>query len=131
MTRPDGRTVVNLAGGAREILIPLVVAAIAHAGAIEEALLFSDVDGTVTPLDWPTLPTDIPGSADETFRAIAARSGRVSVPDLTDRTAQSKSTVTRHVSALEEAGLVEGELEGNTKLVEASVAGRLLFQTLE
>ena len=131
LTDRDGRIVVNLAGGAREILIPLVVAAIAHADAIDETLLFSDVDGSVTPLDWPALPTAIPGSADETFRAIAARSGRVSVPQLTDRTAQSKSTVTRHVTALEETGLVEAELEGNTKVVEATFAGRLLFQTLE
>lgn len=121
----EGEVVVNLGGGARDILIPFVVAAITHAAEIDVALFFSDVDGSVQEWTLPRLTESVPRSAVDTLSTVVDASGPISVPEITDRLDVSKSTVGRHLQELESAGAVRGWSEGKTKYVEVTLAGRL------
>lgn len=123
----DGNRIVNLGGGARDILLPLAIASVMHASLIETTLFFSDIDGSVREWDLPRLTSAIPDAVRPTIDAVNQHE-RISIPDLTDATGQSKSTVTRHVNQLDERGIVETWKEGRTKYVRLSFTGRLLLR---
>lgn len=122
----DGERIVSLGGGARDVLLPLTVATMAYAPAIETALFFSDVDGTVREWTLPRLTARVPERTSETVAAIREADGSLSLSELAERTGQSKSTVVRHVKALEGEGIVETSHEDQAKYVSGSFTGRLL-----
>lgn len=126
----NGDIVVVLGGGPREVLLPFATAALAHAARIETALFFSDLTGSVEDWTLPQLATPVPDSAFGTLAEVADMMGddhedSVSVPRLTERTGQAKSTVTRHISDLEDAGLVEAWRDGKVKHLRMTTAGQL------
>lgn len=125
----EGERVVNLGGGARDVLVPFCCAAIAHVPLIDAALFFSDVDGTVRELELPRLTAAVPDTIQETLRSIADAGGDISIPDLTEATGRSKSTVTRHVNRLAEQDVVKTWTEGKTKHVHVTLTGELLLRT--
>lgn len=43
----EGLIIVSLSGGARDVLLPLTVATMAHEQSIESTLGYSDIDGQV------------------------------------------------------------------------------------
>lgn len=125
-----GDIVVTLGGGPREVLLPFATAALAHAARIDSALFFSDLTGSVEEWTLPQLATSVPDPAFETLREVAemvvdADGDSVSVPQLTKRSGKAKSTMTRHVAALEGAGLVETWREGKVKHLRITTAGEL------
>lgn len=121
----EGTLVANFGGGARDVFLPFATAALAHADAIDLALSFSDVDGDVRPLQLPALTAVVPSKAWNTLDAIERLGGTASIPTLTGETDLAKSTVTRHVSELADAGVVSTRLEGKTKYVDLTLAGDL------
>ena len=122
----DGDRIVSLGGGARDVLLPLTVATLAYAPDVDTALFFSDVDGSVREWTLPRLTATVPERATETVAAIDAVDGPLSLSEIGERTEQSKSTVVRHVTALEEQGLVETTREQKAKYVTGSFTGRVL-----
>jgi CRISPR-associated protein Csa3 len=125
-----GDIVVVLGGGPREVLLPFATAALAHAAWIETALFFSDLTGSVEDWTLPQLATPVPDPAFGTLSEVADmmpsdHEDSVSVPELTERTGQAKSTVTRHISDLEDAGLVETWRDGKVKHLRMTTAGQL------
>lgn len=125
----EGERIVTLGGGARDILVPFVVAAITHVQLLDTALFFSDIDGTVEEWTLPRLTATVQGTTRETLRHIVAESGGISIPELTERTNQSKSTMTRHVAQLADYSIVETWTEGKTKYVQGTLTGELLLRT--
>lgn len=121
----SGTIIVNLSGGARDVLLPLTVASLAHVKSIDTVLTFSDIDGNVREWELPVLTTDVPAAALETLAYIDDCNGSVSIPELTERSDHAKSTVTRHVNQLEECGVVTTWQEGKTKYARVSLSGRL------
>ena len=117
--------IVNLGGGARDVLLPFAFAATAHVPLLDTALFFSDIDGTVREWELPRLTPVIEGTTVDTLETIADTEGWVSIPDLTERTGQSKSTVTRHVTRLEQRGFVDTDTRGKTKYARVTITGRL------
>lgn len=126
----DGDRIVNLGGGARDILVPFTIAALVHVPLIHTTLFFSDIDGSVREWEIPRLVGGIPGKTQQTLLAIEQSGKQIPIPELTETTNQSKSTVTRHVNQLEESGLVETETRGKTKHVNVLLAGRLLLRAV-
>lgn len=124
----DGNVILIFSGGPREILIPFATAGLLHSESVETTFLFGDIDGGVHNWDLPHLTATIPTPTRPTLRAIAASDGSVSIPELTDRTEQAKSTVTRHVTQLNKNGLVETTKDGKTKYVTLTVTGKLLLR---
>jgi CRISPR-associated protein Csa3 len=125
-----GDIVITLGGGPREVLLPFTTAALAHAARIDSALFFSDLTGSVEEWILPQLATPVSDPAFGTLSEVADMLGEddsdsVSVPRLTKRTGRAKSTVTRHVSDLEAAGLVKTWREGKVKHIRITTAGEL------
>lgn len=121
----SGDLVVNFGGGAREIFLPLTIAAVLHAAEIETALQYTDIEQSVREWTVPDLAGNVPANAWATLEAVVAADGETSIPELDDRLDASKSTVSRHVTDLEERGLVATAMRGKTKRVEATFAGEL------
>lgn len=117
--------IVNLGGGARDVLLPFAFAATAHVPLLDTALFFSDIDGTVQEWELPRLTPLVEGTTADTLETITNAEDWVSIPDLTEQTGQSKSTVTRHVTRLEKRGFIETDTRGKTKYACVTITGRL------
>lgn len=124
----NGTVIANLSGGARDVFLPFTVAVLTHASSIDTTLAFSDIDGKVREWELPVLTADIPNSARRTLMLVNEAEDEVSVPDLTERVGQAKSTVTRHVNQLADSGVVSTWTVGKTKHVRLSLTGRLLLR---
>lgn len=124
----DGDVTINLGGGARDILLPFMTAALATIEHIDTVLFFSDIDGKVREWQLPRLTATISAPVGETLIAIDAAGGETSIPALTEATDNSKSTVARHVNALETKDAVVSRQEGKTKHISLTLTGRLLLR---
>lgn len=122
-----GRTlIVNFGGGAREVLLPLLLATVLHARNVDRAFQYTDVEQEVRTIEIPDLTAQIPTNAVETFDLIAGLDCEVTLPALAAESDRSKSTVGRHVDALAEAGVVETRIENNVKYISVSQTGQLV-----
>ena len=126
----EGHVIVNLGGGARDILLPFTIAVLAHASQIDTALMFSDIDGQVREWELPLLTADISRSTQETLERIADNDDSVTVPQLDEQVSAAKSTITRHVSLLDESGLVQTWIDGKTKHAQITLTGKLLLDEI-
>lgn len=128
ITDANGDVIVNLSGGARDILVPLTTASFVHSEQTNATLSFSDIDGSVRELESPAMTASVPDNVASTLTMIVAQNECVSVPTLTEELDRSKSSITRHVSSLEEQGLVQTEKHGRTKIVQSTFAGELYLR---
>lgn len=122
-----GTLIVNLGGGARELFLPLTVATLLHAPQVDTAFQYTDVGQSVRELPVPNLTASVPDQTIETLSAVV-EGDRPSIATLAEATDRSKSTISRHVSALSDAGAVSTELHGQTKLVTPTITGRLILR---
>jgi CRISPR-associated protein Csa3 len=117
--------VVNMGGGARDVLVPLTVATVAHAQEINTTLGYSDLDGQVREWLMPRVGTNPSDGAIETLALIDASGAETSIADLVSQCDRAKSTVTRHVNQLEDEGLVTSRTEDRSKRIKITLDGRL------
>lgn len=127
-TAPDD-VVVSLSGGARDVLLPLTVAAMAHQPSITATLGYSDIDGKVRERLLPNITTTPSDGATETLAAVNAATDATSIPELTAQLDAAKSTITRHVNELVAADLLTAWTNERTKHVSITLSGRLYLQT--
>lgn len=120
-----GSVVVSLSGGARDVLLPLTVATMAHDQIIESTLGYSDIDGQVREWLLPNITATPSDGQRETLAAVERTGSEVSIPELTTQRDAAKSTITRHVNALEGDGFVTTRTVDRTKHVSITLAGRL------
>jgi CRISPR-associated protein Csa3 len=123
-----GTVIVNFGGGARDVLLPLATATLAHRGMVESVLFFSDLDHSVHEWTLPNLTANPPAKTIETLQILATVEGPVSISELTRESRVAKSTVGRHVSQLAEVGAVRTKTAGKTKQVELTLTGDLLLR---
>lgn len=126
-----GDRIVSLGGGARDVLLPFTIAATTHVQLLSAALFFSDLDGTVREWTLPRLTATIQDTTATTLQTIADADGGISIPELTTQTGTSKSTVTRHVTALANENAIETWTEGKTKFARVTITGQLLLRDTE
>lgn len=122
----ERETVVSLGGGARDVLLPLTVASLVCSFRIDRALFFSDLDSTVQEWPLPDLTAAISERAVDTFAVVIEAADWLTLSDITDRSAHSKSTVIRHINELEDEGLVESDTSNRAKRVRPTFTGELL-----
>lgn len=123
----DGEVVIIFGGGARDIFLPLTVAALSRTDSIHASYQFSDIDGEVRERTLPDLTANAPAQTESTLKMISRFDTTVSLTEITDAVDVSKSTVTRHVKLLERHGLITSETHGKTKVVELTSTGRLFI----
>jgi len=126
----NGDRIVSLGGGARDVLLPFAIAATTHVRLLSAVFFFSDLDGGIREWSLPRLTAMIQDTTVPTLRAIIDAEDAISIPELTDRTGSSKSTVTRHVTALADKNAIETWTEGKTKFARPTLTGRLLLPEL-
>ncbi|SEP27518.1 CRISPR-associated protein Csa3 [Halorientalis persicus] len=126
----EGERIVSLGGGARDVLLPLTIAAMTHVRLLSAALFFSDLDGTVQEWSLPRLTAHVQDTTLETLRAIATADGGSSIPELTETTGKSKSTITRHVTSLSDEDAIETWTDGKTKFAKVTLTGQLVLREL-
>jgi CRISPR-associated protein Csa3 len=124
-----GDVIVNFGGGAREIFLPLTIAAILDASKIETALQYTDVEQSVREWAVPNLTAPVPTEQWPTLETVQVEGPNVSIPELDDALDTSKSTISRHLSDLASKDLVTTTMRGKTKHVSVTLSGRLLLQT--
>ena len=127
----ESSVVVSLSGGARDVLLPLTVATLAHEQFVESTLGYSDIDGQVREWVLPNISTTPSDGQCATLAEIAGNNPEISIPELTTRRDSAKSTVTRHVNELEADGFVTSRTEDRTKHVSITLAGRLCLSRME
>jgi len=127
----EGSVVVSLSGGARDVLLPLTVATMAHAQQVDSTLGYSDLDGLVREWLLPNITATPSDGQRSTLAAIEATGSAVSIPGLTSQRDAAKSTITRHVNALAADGFVTAWTEDRTKHVSITLAGRLCLARTE
>lgn len=123
--RDAERPVVNFGGGARDVLIPLTIATVAHAHEIDSVLGYSDIDGQVREWELPRVTTTPSKGAYETLSLIGRSDGEVSISTLERETQRAKSTITRHVNQLEAEGFVTSRTNDRAKHVTITLGGQL------
>ncbi|QSG04062.1 CRISPR-associated CARF protein Csa3 [Natranaeroarchaeum sulfidigenes] len=121
----EGEVVVSLSGGARDVLLPLTVATMAHYETVESTLGYSDIDGQIREWHLPNITATPSDGQRKTLTAIKDAEGKVSIPELTTHRESAKSTITRHVNDLEDDGFVTSQTVNRTKHVSITLAGRL------
>ena len=126
-----GEVVVSLSGGARDVLLPLTVATMAHDATVETTLGYSDIDGQVREIGLPTVSTTPSDGALETLRAVADANSPVTLPELANNLEAVKSTITRHTTSLEDAGYVTTWTEHRSKHVLITLSGQLYLATVQ
>jgi len=129
LTTASGDVVVSLSGGARDILLPLTVATMAHDEIVTTTLGYSDIDGKVRDLELPSLTETPSKGAEMTLQAVAAANPPLTLPALAGEVEPVKSTVTRHVNALEEIGYLTSWTENRTKHISLTLSGQLYLNT--
>lgn len=127
----DGEVVVIFGGGARDIFLPLTVAALSRTDQIHSSYQFSDIDGEVRERTLPDLTANAPAQTQSTLETTSELDTPVSLTAITDAANVSKSTITRHVKILERQGLVTSKTHGKTKVVELTTTGKLLISRKE
>jgi len=124
----EGELVLNFGGGAREVFLPFVVAAVLHAPEIDTAFQYTDVDQSVQSFAVPNLTAQVPENARDTLEHIVDE-GEVSISALADMSDRSKSTVSRHVNALVDSGIVRTQMDGQVKRVISTPTAEFLRRT--
>ena len=127
----EGDLVVNFGGGAREVFLPFTVATVLYTPRIDITFQYTDIDEKVTEIPLPNVAAQVPETVWPTFELLAAAGGSATIPELTERSEHSKSTVTRHVDQLEAQMVVETKKESKTRHVELTISGQLLFPALD
>jgi len=120
-----GETVANFGGGPREIFLAFTIAALVTKGQLDTVLQFTDIDEEVQELHLPELMSSPTSKTDQTLRTIARLDGETTLPEIAERSGQSRSTIGRHLDELETADAVETDKRGKTRHVNMTLGGRL------
>jgi CRISPR-associated protein Csa3 len=118
--------IVSLGGGARDVLLPLTVAALVYVRRIDTTLFFSDLDNTVQQWELPDLTARVPDRTRDTLNVLVESGDWHSLSELAAETDHSKTTVIRHVNDLEDTGVVEADTSQKAKRVRDTFTGELL-----
>jgi CRISPR-associated protein Csa3 len=121
----EGTVVLNFDGGPREIFLPLTVAAIARPNVVDLALQFRDIVEKIEVIDLPNRMSSPSDATLDTLQHLVSIDESTTLPEISDETGKSRSTVGRHLDALDSDGTVETWMEGKTRHVAPTLAGRL------
>ncbi|AJF26803.1 DNA-binding protein [Haloarcula sp. CBA1115] len=127
----EGETIANFGGGPREIFLAFTIAALVTTDQIDTVLQFTDIDGEVRQLRLPELMTSPPSKTHTTLQTVATAGQETTLPEIAEQSGQSRSTVGRHLDALESAGAVKTEKRGKTRHVQLTLGGQLRFARLD
>ncbi len=122
----EGRIIVNLSGGPREIFLAFTIACLCVSDRIYKATNFSDIDRSLKEI---TLP-NIKATPDERFMKIlrdVEANQPTSINEIAKRLNISESSVSRQVAALAELKALDVVQKGKMKEVRITLTGKLFL----
>lgn len=129
----DGQQpVVCLGAGATDLHLPLAIAATAHSDQVAATMVYSDLGQTTREINLPALTAEFPGRARDTFRLLVESDTDepVALADLAEASSVDRTTVSRHVQALETNGFVETTREQRQKHASLTVLGLIFSRNM-
>lgn len=123
-----GETTVILGGGAREILLPLTVAAFTNANYIDTVLQVGDIDSSVRGVPRLNLQGHVSDAEADLLRELYGLDTPLSISDIANKVNKSKSTIARQVDSLEREHFVKSSNEGRSKMVDVTDSGRVFLR---
>lgn len=137
-------TILCPGGGPRELLFAAHTAASAHPHHISHTILMGDLTNQPMEIELPRVNPHVPERARETFQALIdvtepiprtridgiddGISADLSVTEISQATGQSKSTVGRHLDALESEDVVKTERDGKQRRARLTLTAELLLR---
>ena len=128
MQAAEGKTIVVLGGGAREILFPLTVATFSNENHIDMILQVGDIDSSVRQLPHLNLRGNISDAETRLLSDLNDLETPLSISDIATETDKSKSTIARHVNNLDSGNFVKTARNGRTKTVEITDSARIFLK---
>ncbi|MCF2206077.1 CRISPR locus-related DNA-binding protein [Halobacterium salinarum] len=125
LTAAEGETIANFGGGPREIFLAFTVAALVADEEIDTVLQYTDIDEEVQELRLPNLMGRPPAKTYKTLQTVTDLGGESTLPEVAERSDQSRSTIGRHLDELEAAGAIETEKKSKTRHIALTLSGRL------
>ncbi len=122
----EGRIIVNLSGGPREIFLAFTIACLCVSDRIYKATNFSDIDRSLKEI---TLP-NIKATPDERFMKIlrdVEANQPTSINEIAKRLNISESSVSRQVAALADLKALDVVQKGKMKEVRITLTGKLFL----
>lgn len=122
----EGKLIVNLSGGPREIFLAFTIACLCVRDRIHKATNFSDIDRALKEIELP----NIKASLDERYLRIlkdVEEHQPTNIMDIAKRLNISESSVSRQVATLAELKAVDVTQRGKTKEVRITITGKLFL----
>lgn len=122
----EGKLIVNLSGGPREIFLAFTIACLCVRDRIYKATNFSDIDRALKEIELP----NIKASLDERYLRIlkdVEEHQPTNIMDIAKRLNISESSVSRQVATLAELKAVDVTQRGKTKEVRITITGKLFL----
>jgi len=126
---PEGKVIVNLSGGPREILVALTIASLPLSELIYITTSFSDIDFELREIELPHIARNL----DEKMWQILddlIKYEPTTLAEVATRLGVSGSTISRQLAKLAEMCAVKITSSGKSKLITITLSGRMLLKRL-
>jgi len=126
---PEGKVIVNLSGGPREVLVALTIASLSLSELIYITTSFSDIDFELREIELPHIARNL----DEKMWQILddlIKHEPTTLADVATRLGVSGSTISRQSAKLAEMCAVKITPSGKSKLITITLSGRMLLKRL-
>ncbi len=124
----EGKTIIILGGGAREILFPLTVATFSNVNYTDTILQVGDIDSSVRQLPLLDIQSNVSGAEAELLADLNDLKTPLSITNIAAELNRSKSTIARHINSLECKNFVKTMKDGRSKTVEITDSARIFLK---
>jgi CRISPR-associated protein Csa3 len=124
----EGKTIIILGGGAREILFPLTVATFSNVNYTDTILQVGDIDSSVRQLPLLDIQSNVSGAEAELLADLNDLKTPLSITNIAAELNRSKSTIARHINSLESKNFVKTMKDGRSKTVEITDSARIFLK---
>ncbi|MDG6249265.1 CRISPR-associated CARF protein Csa3 [Methanocalculus sp.] len=123
----DGKLIVNLSGGPREVLVSLTLASIAFSAKIHQCAIFSDISRELETIELPHLGSLLEDRAKRILADIATHD-QTSMSEIGKRLQISESTVSRQCSKLAAEKYILFRQDGRYKIFSLLPKGEIALK---
>lgn len=122
----EGKIVVNLSGGPREIFLAFTLACLAQSGKIHKATNYSDVDRSMNEIVLPNIKHILEEKSKRILEDVNENQP-TTIKDIARRSDISESTASRQINELVDMKALNSIPKGKTKQVFITLTGKMLL----
>jgi CRISPR-associated protein Csa3 len=126
LRKEEGKIVVNLSGGPREIFLAFAISCLCNSQKIQKATCFSDIDRNMKEVSLPNIMSILDERSKRILRDVSENQP-TTITEIAQRLGVSESTVSRHMGKLVEIKALDVFQKGKTKEVNLTLTGKILL----